>query len=176
MTNLSMNSTVANHPREEQTLLLVDDSENDLILMRMAFQKAASNVSLQEVRNGVEAIAYLSGEGIYANRLVYPLPSAVLMDLKMPHKNGFEVLAWAQGRASLSGIPIIIMTASMRPEDVKEAYDLGANSYLVKPIQIEDLITMIACVVEWLRINHFPPRNRIANAGNNNNMKQIHHT
>ena len=111
-----MTSTVVNHPREEQTLLLVDDSENDLILMQMAFQKAASNVSLQEVRNGAEAIAYLSGEGIYANSLVYPLPAAVLMDLNMPHKNGFEVLTWVQGRASLSGIPFIIMTASRRRE------------------------------------------------------------
>ena len=79
-----------------QTILLVDDSENDLFLMRVAFKKAVFNSPLQEVHNGEQAIAYLKGESIYSDRNQYPLPSVMLLDLNMPMKNGFDVLAWVR--------------------------------------------------------------------------------
>ena len=144
-----------------QTILLVDDSENDLDLMRIAFQKAQFNNPLQQVRNGEEAIAYLKGEGAYSDRSAFPLPAVMLLDLNMPMKNGFDVLDWLRSKSSLhKRIPTIVLTASARPEDVERAFDLGASSYLVKPGALEDLIAMIRCLRDWLRINHFPPLNQ----------------
>jgi CheY-like chemotaxis protein len=160
----SKDDTIRNRMREKQTVLLVDDSENDMLLMRMAFEMAAFNVGLTEAHNGDEAIAYLNGDGAFADRIAHPLPAVMLLDLHMPHKDGFEVLTWARGRASLAGMSTVVMTASMRPEDVKMAFDLGASSYLVKPLDIDDLIKMISCMEQWSRMNYFPPQNRTVRA------------
>lgn len=146
---------------EKQAVLLVDDSENDIFLMRAAFERADFNVELNEVHNGTEAIAYLSAEGAFANRAAYPMPSVVLLDLHMPHMNGFEVLSWARGRPSLAAVSMIVMTASMQPEDVKKAFNLGASSYLVKPLNLDDLVKMVSCLEQWSRMNYFPPQNRM---------------
>jgi CheY-like chemotaxis protein len=146
---------------EQQTILLVDDSENDLVLMKTAFRKADFTTPLQIVYNGEEAIAYLSGQGQYSNRIQFPLPAVILLDLNMPMKNGFDVLEWLRSMPVLrKRIPTIVLTASARPEDVERAFDLGANSYLVKPGALEDLIAMIRCLRDWLQINHFPPLNQ----------------
>jgi CheY-like chemotaxis protein len=142
---------------ERQTILLVDDSENDLILMRAAFKKARCNSPLHEVHNGEEAIAYLKGEGAYADRTQFPLPTVMLLDLNMPKKNGFDVLAWVRAQPVLKRLPIIILTASMRSEDVERAFDLGATSFLVKPSNLEELAAMVRCLCDWVQINHFPP-------------------
>ena len=144
---------------ERQTILLVDDSENDIFLMRMAFKRAEFNSPLQEVHNGEEAIAYLKGEGLYGDRNQHPLPSVVLMDLNMPMKTGFEVLGWLREHPAFKRLSIIILTASMRPEDVERAFELGANSYLVKPSDIAALGEMVRCLRDWIQINHFPPFN-----------------
>lgn len=142
---------------EEQTILLVDDSENDLILMRMAFKKAKCDIALQEVRAGEEAIAYLKGEGPYCDRKKFPLPAIMLLDLNMPKMNGFDVLAWVRAQPVLKRLPIIILTASMRSDDVAQAFDLGATSFLVKPGTLETLAAMMRCLCDWMQINHFPP-------------------
>src|ERR1700752_2323510 len=118
--------------KKKQTILLVDDSQNDLLLTRLAFKKAGVNFPLQEVHNGVEAIDYLSGNGPYGDRHQFPLPVVILMDLNMPMKNGFDVLGWACTRPELKHISIVILTASMRMEDVEKAHKLGATSFLVK--------------------------------------------
>ena len=144
-----------------QTILLVDDSENDLILLRTAFSKAEYAMPLQEVHNGEEAISYLKGDGPYADRNRFPMPSMVLLDLNMPMKSGFDVLCWVRGHAELKRPPVIILTASMRAEDVERAYDLGANAFLVKPSRLEDLVAMIRCLRDWTRINRFPPLGRV---------------
>jgi len=141
----------------KQTILLVDDSENDLLLMRAAFELAETNPPLQEVRNGEEAIAYLSGDGPYCDRLRYPLPAIMLLDLNMPRKNGFDVLAWVRSQPKIKRLTVIILTASMRTEDVERAFDLGASSFLVKPSDLNALASMMRCLCDWVRINHFPP-------------------
>jgi len=141
---------------DQQTILLVDDSENDLILMRRAFKKAKCNSPLQEVRNGEQAIAYLKGEGPYGDRDKFPLPAVMLLDLNMPKKNGFDVLAWVRSQPLLRRLAIIILTASNRSEEVDRAFDLGATSFLVKPIALEDLATMMRHLCDWVQINHFP--------------------
>jgi CheY-like chemotaxis protein len=152
---------------ERQTILLVDDSENDLVLMRRAFQMAKCNIPLQEVRNGEEVIAYLKGEGPYGDRIKFPLPTVVLLDLNMPKKDGFDVLAWVRAQPGLKRLTVIILTASMRGEDVERAFDLGATSFLVKPSNLEALTAMMRCLYEWIQINQFPPLNE---AGRNENQ------
>jgi CheY-like chemotaxis protein len=143
----------------QRTILLVDDSENDLTLMRFAFKKAEFDAPLQVVHNGEEAIAYLKGEGPFSDRKQHPLPAVMLLDLNMPMKNGFDVLTWARSQPALKRLAIIILTASMRTEDVERAFDLGASSYLVKPRSLDDLTAMIRCLKDWLHYNHFPPLN-----------------
>jgi CheY-like chemotaxis protein len=141
---------------EVQTILLVDDSENDVELMRLAFQRAQFNNPMHAVYNGEEAIAYLKGEGAYSDRKRHPLPAVILLDLNMPMRSGFDVLAWLSTRPTLKRIPVIILTASTRAEEVKQAFDLGAHSFLVKPPRMEELISMVRCLRDWLRLNHFP--------------------
>ena len=150
---------------DKQTILLVDDSENDLLLMRAAFAKSGFDTPLQEVHSGEEAIAYLRGEGSFGDRSRFPIPVVILLDLNMPMKNGFDVLAWLKTQPTLRHLPIIILTASARPEDVDHAFELGASSYLVKPPNLGALTNMIRCLRDWLSINHFPPLNEAVKRG-----------
>jgi CheY-like chemotaxis protein len=141
---------------EKQTILLVDDSENDLFLMRKAFKKAEFNIALQEAHNGAEAIAYLKGDAPYDDRKKFPLPTVMLLDLNMPKINGFEVLSWVRAQTGLKRLSIIVLSASMRSEDVERAFDCGTTSFFVKPSNIEALVAMIRCLREWIKINNFP--------------------
>src|SRR5688572_6742244 len=146
---------------KKQTILLVDDSQNDIMLMHRAFKKAEFECPLREVYDGEEAIAYLAGQGKYSDREGYPAPSIMFLDLKMPKKDGFDVLAWVQTQPALKRLAIVVMTASMRPEDVQRTFDLGATSFLVKPSNSTALTAMIQCVRDWSRLNHFPPLNEM---------------
>ncbi len=142
---------------EKYTILLVDDSKNDLFLMRVAFKKAEFNIPLHEVHNGEEAIAYLKGDDPYSDRDKFPLPAVMLLDLNMPMKNGFDVLNWVRTQQTgLKRLSIFVLTASMRPEDVERAFDSGANSFLVKPGTMGELTDMIRCLRDWLQYNYFP--------------------
>jgi CheY-like chemotaxis protein len=144
---------------EKQTILLVDDSENDLFLMRAAFKKAEFHCPLREARNGEEAIAYLSGDAPFGDRDKFPLPTVMLLDLNMPMKSGFDVLSWVGAQPQLRHLSTIVLSASQRPEDVERCFDLGANSFLVKPGTMQDLTIMIRRLRDWLELNHFPPLN-----------------
>src|SRR5438477_12877403 len=115
-------------------ILLAEDREDDVLLIRRAFNKANLLNPLHLVHDGDEAIAYLKGEGQFANRAEYPLPSLLLLDLKMPRRDGFEVLQWVREQSSLKALRVIVLTSSEHIQDVNRAYDLGANSFLVKPM------------------------------------------
>ncbi len=138
-----------------KTILLVDDCENDIFILRAAFKKAGSSFPLQEVHNGEEAVSYLGGKGAYGDRARFPLPTIMLLDLKMPRMNGFEVLGWVRAQPGLKRMAIIIMTASMRRDDIERAFDLGATSFLVKPSSLEALAAMMRCLSDWVHISHF---------------------
>jgi len=125
--------------------------------MREAFQEVNGGHPLREVRNGEEAIAYLQGEGPYANRDKFPLPIVMLLDLNMPKKNGYEVLTWVRAQTDLKRLAIYILTASLRDEDVERAFYFGATSYLAKPSNLATLAAMMRCLCDWIQINHFPP-------------------
>lgn len=141
---------------ENRTILLVDDSENDICLLRIAFGKAGITNPIQEVHNGDQAVAYLQGNPPFDDRGKFPLPALMLMDLNMPTRNGFEVLEWLRAQPGIKRINVVILTASLREEDVDRAFDLGANSFLVKPSSIEGLISMCRTLRDWLACCHFP--------------------
>jgi len=142
---------------EDPIVLLVDDSENDALLMRTVFSRAGFVQPLQFAHDGDEAIAYLRGDGVYGDRNRHPLPTTMLLDLNMPRRNGFEVLAWIRQQPDLKRLRVDILSASSRPQDIERAYDLGANSYLVKPGNLDGLLHMAKTLVAWLKLGHFAP-------------------
>jgi len=125
---------------DQALFLLVEDNDNDVSLLRRAFLKARIVNPLHVVRNGEEAIEYLSGAGKYKNRLEYPLPSLVLLDLKMPGLDGFDVLRWIRNDADLRSLRVVVLTSSDELRDINLAYQLGANSFLVKPADFERFV------------------------------------
>jgi CheY-like chemotaxis protein len=140
-----------------QPVLLVEDDENDVMFVQRAFKHAGILNPLQIVRNGDEAVAYLDGVGEFADRDRYPLPVFVLLDLKMPRRTGLEVLEWVKERSGLRRIPIVVLTSSKNDADINRAYELGANSYLVKPVSFEGLIDLAKSLqLYWLVLNERP--------------------
>jgi CheY-like chemotaxis protein len=142
---------------DKPVILHVEDDPNDVLLVDLAFRKAGLPVSLIVVHDGDQAIDYLSGQGAYWDRSVHPLPAVVLLDLKLPRRSGLEVLAWLRGREDLRRMLVVMLTSSNQPTDVNRAYDLGANSYLVKPSALEQLINMLRQFsIYWLETNVRP--------------------
>jgi CheY-like chemotaxis protein len=136
-------------------LLIVDDSENDLLLMRRAFKKAEFDVRYETVTGGEQAIAYLCGEGEFDDREKHPIPTVLLLDLNMPGMSGFEVLRWVRGHHSYHRMCVIILSASMRKEDVETSFDLGANAFLVKPADLLELIDLMKKLRDWIHVDQF---------------------
>src|SRR5215470_12689740 len=116
------------------TILLVEDERNDVFLLQYAFETAGISNPLQVVEDGQQAIDYLGGAGKYANRAEYPMPCLILLDLKLPMKSGHDVLRWIQQQPALQMLVVIVLSSSRNTNDVDEAYQLGARSYLVKPL------------------------------------------
>jgi CheY-like chemotaxis protein len=115
------------------TVLYVEDEESDRQFMEMAFGAAGMAEGFRAVVNGREAIDYLAGEGVYADRGRYPAPAAVLLDLNMPVVSGFEVLKWMRGRPEFAAMPAVVFTSSSREEDKVRARELGATAFVEKP-------------------------------------------
>jgi DNA-binding response OmpR family regulator len=139
------------------TILVAEDDDNDVFFLERAFKQAQIDIPRHRVRDGEEAIAYLRGDGVYSDRQKHPVPSFMLLDLKMPRKNGFEVLAWARQQPVIKRLPIAILTSSREEPDINRAYDLGANTYLVKPVRFEDLLeTIKALHLFWLNLAKIP--------------------
>ena len=139
------------------TILVVEDDPNDILLLERAFEKTRLSNPCHIVRDGEEAITYLSGQGRFADRGRYPLPGLLLLDLKMPRKTGFEVLGWLRAQPGLRRIPTVVMTSSNQISDINRAYDLGANSYVVKPGGFDQLLEVVRSLeVHWLTLNEQP--------------------
>jgi CheY-like chemotaxis protein len=124
-------------------ILLVDDNPHDVVLIRLAFRKVGIIDTIQLVKDGAEAVRYIKGEGLYADRRQYPYPTLVLLDLKMPQTSGFEVLKCVRQEAKHDGIMVVVMSGSRNDADIEKAYSLGANSYLVKPTRFDELVKMM---------------------------------
>jgi len=142
---------------EHAVILLAEDEEDYVLLIRRAFAQAQIPNPLHVVWNGQEAIAYLKGEGKYANREEYPLPDLFLLDLKMPRVNGFEVLKWVRAQPGLAPLRVLVLTSSDEIRDVNEAYKLGANSFLVKQLDFQDFAQLSRLIQEfWLKASKTP--------------------
>jgi len=126
-----------------RTVLHVDDDPNDTELLRAAVRKAGLELNLQNVEDAEHAIAYLSGQGIYADRAKYCPPCMVLLDLKMPRVTGFDVLNWIRRQPEAKHLPVVVLSGSELQDDIRQAYAAGANSYLVKPLGFEALVQMV---------------------------------
>ena len=136
---------------EHSVVLLAEDRDDDVFLIRRAFIQGNIFNPLFVVRDGEEAIAYIKGEGNYSNRSQFPRPDLVLLDLKMPGKDGFEVLKWIRQQPDLNGLIVIVLTSSDELCDFEAAFKLGANSYLIKPDGFERVFDMImALKAHWL--------------------------
>jgi len=139
------------------TILLVEDDENDRLLIQRAFDKGRIANPIKAVTNGEDAVAYLAGTGVFTNRERFPLPVLMLLDLKLPRKSGLEVLAWVREQAGLKRLPVVVLTSSRETSDINRAYDLGANSYLVKPVGFENLFELAKSLnMYWLMLNEEP--------------------
>lgn len=148
-------------PHEQAVILLAEDREDDILLVKRAFDKGDLQNPLFVVRDGEEAISYLSGIGKYSNRSEYPLPDLLLLDLKMPRVDGFEVLRWVREQPGFSALRVVVLTSSDQIRDVNTAYRLGANSFMVKPTDFENVVEMARTLrTYWLQMSKAPELSR----------------
>jgi CheY-like chemotaxis protein len=137
-----------------KTVLLVEDNEDDVFFMKMACQRTGIPHALQVVEDGDAAIAYLGGQGSYADRAKYPLPDLIFLDIKMPKRSGHEVLEWIRTQPALKNLPVVMLTSSLANSDVARAYELGVTSYLRKlghPAEFGQGVRVI--LKYWLELN-----------------------
>ena len=148
---------------ERAVILLAEDREDDIIIIRRAFQKGGIINPLFVVRDGEEAVAYLEGRGRYFDREEFPLPELLLLDLKMPKMDGFEVLKWIRQQPGFSSLRVVVLTSSDAIRDVNVAYHLGANSFMVKPMDFENVVELSKVLQDyWLRKSKAPEVSRDA--------------
>ena len=141
--------------------LLIEDSADDILLVRRAFLKANILNPLVVVRSGEEAMQYLAAEGEYSDRERFPLPSIILLDLKLTGSSGFDVLEWIRSQPGLRTLRVIMLTSSDSTYDVDRAYKLGANSFIVKPVRFEALVEIMQSIRGyWLWYDTAPTSER----------------
>lgn len=151
---------------DQAVILLVEDSDDDAMLINRAFSKARVINPVQVVTGGEQAIAYIKGEGLFRNREEFPLPELVLLDLAMPGVDGFEVLKWIRRQPHLNAMRVVVLTASSDLQSVTRAYELGANSFLVKPLDFSDFVALAnALQGYWLWMSRMPGLSRAPNLG-----------
>ena len=139
------------------TILHVEDDPNDVLLVQRAFKKSRSAAVVRSVIDGDQALAYLAGAEPFSDREQFPTPGLVLLDLKMPRKSGLEVLTWIRQQPQLKRLIVVIFTSSRHDHDINLAYELGANSYLMKPVEFETLLETVKRVDHyWGQLNLIP--------------------
>ena len=141
-----------------QPILLVEDDENDILLMQFAMKRAGTTNPLYVVRDGQEAIEYLEGAGEFVDRIQFPFPSLVLLDLKLPRKSGLEVLRWIRQEAGLETLPVVVLTSSTLDRDFEQVHRLGANSCLSKPTTPDQQVDLVRKLDSyWFNRTHPAP-------------------
>ena len=143
---------------DQVPILLAEDDRNDIFLMRKAFEKAGIPNPLFVVHNGQEAVDYMAGTGDYSHREKFPLPGLMLLDLKMPWMDGFDVLTWLRRQRQFDTLPVVVLTSSHLQSDIDRSRQMGVYDYRVKPHRFEDLIRLLDDVRKcWLdeRFNRY---------------------
>ena len=142
---------------KHESILVVEDEDDDVALLKRAFRKAGMVNPVTFIADGDAAVDYLAAQGAFADRAAHPLPGLILLDLKLPRKSGLDVLEWRSGQPEVRRIPVVVLTSSRQSRDLERAYDLGANSYLVKPVEFGDLLAMITALkLYWIEFNERP--------------------
>ena len=143
-------------PVNKYCVLQVEDDPNDISLLSFAFQKYMPQHLLKAVTTAREARAYLAGEGVYADRTRYPFPQIVLLDLKLPDGDGFEVLQWIRSQPNMRSLVVLLFSASVFPGDVEKGLALGANSYVAKYGDLDELAAFFkALEAYWFNFHLF---------------------
>jgi CheY-like chemotaxis protein len=132
----------------DSAILVIEDNEDDVVLTKHALAAARVPNPIHVVTTGLDAIDYLSGTNAYRDRRKHPLPAVVFLDLKMPMMSGHEVLAWIRGQRHLESIVVVVLTSSNEPSDLRRSYSLGANSYMIKPLNARQLLDL-AKAFKW---------------------------
>jgi len=144
-------------------ILLVEDNRMDVELTLDAFKEARLLNTIYVSPNGQDALDYLFGRGKYADRIAYPIPNLVLLDLKLPGVDGFDVLRQVKSAPILRRLPVIILTSSKEEGDRALTYDIGANSYIVKPVSFNGFLDVIKQIEGyWISLNVAPPEGDIS--------------
>jgi CheY-like chemotaxis protein len=139
----------------ENKILHVEDNPDDVMLVKLAFKRAGATVDFASANDGDRAIALLK-EGLNSAP-----PICVLLDVKLPTVSGFEVLTWIRAQLPLKKLPVVILTSSLLPDDINRAYDMGANSYLIKPPDLGALVELAKTIdLYWVKTNTRPIHNR----------------
>ena len=148
--------------KTNRALLLIEDNQDDVFLMKRALKAARVMNPLYVVEHGQEALDYLGGAGKFADRESYPLPAVVFLDLKLPFISGHDVLAWIRRQKQLESLVVVVLTSSNEASDLSRCYSLGANSYVVKPPTPEQLEELAkAFKWYWLEYNQFDESNKL---------------
>ena len=146
------------HMASRATILIAEDDAADAYFLEKALERVLANCAVHRVTDGEQAKTYLQGIGQYGDRKVYPLPSVILLDLRMPRMNGFEFLAWLRSDPDLKIIPAVVYSSCDNPADIKRAYEMGANSFLHKRISMNAVQeTMRSFARYWLEDCGRPP-------------------
>jgi len=124
-------------------ILVAEDEENDVFILRLAFERARLTTPLVAVGDGQEAVDYLAGNGSFANRGTHLLPSLLILDLKMPRMTGFDVLKWLSARPEFKDLPVVILSSSSDDSDLRRAKEAGAREYFVKPHNLSELVKIV---------------------------------
>jgi len=140
-----------------KTVLLVEDNQDDVFVLKMACQRTGIPHNLRVVTDGAMAVDYLSGDGPYADRTVNPMPDVVFLDIKMPKRDGHEVLKWVRAQPGLKNLPVVMLTSSAQRTDIDRAYDLGVTSYLEKVPCLAEFGQGVRIILKyWLELNVAP--------------------
>ena len=145
-------------PVTNRAILLVEDNPSDVNLTKRAFEKKNLANALVVAHDGQEALDYLFGAGAYAGRDIANLPACILLDLKLPKVDGVTVLQTIKGDERTRMIPVIVLTSSNEPRDLKACYGLGTNSYIRKPVDFDEFVEVVSHLgLYWLMLNEPPP-------------------
>lgn len=141
-----------------KTVLLVEDNQDDVFVLKMACQRTGIPHNLRVVTDGAMALDYLSGQGQFADRSVNPMPDVIFLDIKMPKRDGHEVLKWVRSQPGLKNLPVVMLTSSTQRNDIDRAYELGVTSYLEKVPCLAEFGQGVRVILKyWLELN-VPPR------------------
>lgn len=150
---------------DNRCILQVEDEANEVFLLQRAFMDAGISNPVQVATDGQMAIDYLVGFGRFSDRSRHPVPGLVLLDLKLPRRSGREVLQWVRSQPTLHKIVVIVFTSVHYMGDVSLAYELGANSFVIKPRDFSQYLEFARLLKGWwLRLNQFPPQAELASA------------